>query len=677
MIFLNSLPLFTWILILIPLIIFIINERKFKKIKFSSINYLTKTKSINIKRIKLFNILLLIIRTVFIVLLLIISMRPVSKDSTLITSNGKLINIILVNDNFSNKFGKINGIKRIDLIDQIVSSITNEYPLNTKLKIISINKGLLYNGFNNKNISYKTIDSKSNIFTSFLNELKTEDFYLKNIHIISNINKKTYNKIENLYSDIKTKQIFFHYMPESNNNQFINNVRLLNNDNKNIFNFEVHIGNTSRNSKNLLLSVSQKKYLYSDKKISVSSVPIITKQIKLPNNSAILDTLSLNMKINMSTEIEFLLENKNNNSINHLVDDTYEDNSYSYIFNIPEKINLSIFYNEEKLKYNIEKILDTFKSHIAKIDSNILNINYIKTSNLDQFSKFSDNSNVLIFLGYDIFKTSDQRLLNKFYSNVNNQIIIMPSEKDFMKDSFNFTIDGLKNINSKNNKNYDSTYDKVYEYVDGQSVLIKNFKLFDYFYHSANKETLIKNSANKGIWTKYKTKNGSLDLLGFTLNNKNIFLKDQMLYLLPFFYNLIIYDRISYIDDNYSINKNIHFPNTENIKKVLFNFNNDSLVFYDEYSPQFFSKDIKMRIINNRINNIFSLNQTTLNLKDSLNIDSLSNNSTLIVRYNENISNKFHELLDSNEILRYLIYFLLFLFILEFYISNTRPPKSD
>jgi hypothetical protein len=282
-----------------------------------------------------------------------------------------------------------------------------------------------------------------------------------------------------------------------------------------------------------------------------------------------------------------------------------------------------------------------------------------------------------MFLGYDIFEKSEQKLLNKFYSNVNNQVIIIPSEKDFIKDSFNFIINSLKTINSKVHKNYEGTYDRAYEYIDGKSILIKNFKLFDYFYHLANKETLIKNSTNKGVWTKYKTKNGSLDLLGFTLNDKNIFLMDQILYLIPFFYNLIINDRISYIDDNYSLNQRIHFPNTENMKKVLFNSKNDSLIFYDEYSPKFFSKDIKIRIINNRIDNIFSLNQSTIILNDSLNIDSLSNNVISIIKYNENISNKFHQVLDSNRILRYLIYLLSFLFILEFYISNAKPPKSD
>jgi len=604
-------------------------------------------------------------------------MRPVSKDSSLISSNGKLINIILINDNFSNKYGQANGIKRIDQINQIISSITGEYPLDTKLKIISINKGLLYDGFNNKNISYKTIDLNTNIFTSFHNGLKDEEFYLKNIHIISNGNKETYDKIEKLYVDTKTKNIFFHYMPESNNNQFINNIRLLNKDEKNIFNFEVDIGNTANNSKSFLLSVNQKKYLYNNKKISTSSVPIITKKITVPENSTILDSLSLNMKINTSTEIEFLLENKNKNSINNLVDDNYEDNSYSYVFNVPEDINLSIFYNDEKLKNNIKKIIDSFKSYTIKIDSNILNVNYIKTNYLEQFSKIHDNQNILMFLGYDIFEKSDQSLLNKFYSKVNNQIIIMPSKNDFIKDSFNFIINGLKTINLKANKNYKGTYESAYEYIDGKSILIKNFKLFDYFYHLADKETLIKNSTNKAVWTKYKTKNGSLDLLGFTLNDKNILLIDQMLYLLPFFYNLIIYDRISYIDDNYSLNEKIHFPNTENIKKVLFNFKNDSLIFYDEYSPPFFSKDIKMRIINNRIDNIFSLNQASIILNDSLNIDSLSNNSTSIIKYNKNISNKFHQVLDSNKILRYLIYLLLFLFILEFYISNAKPPKSD
>jgi len=150
-----------------------------------------------------------------------------------------------------------------------------------------------------------------------------------------------------------------------------------------------------------------------------------------------------------------------------------------------------------------------------------------------------------------------------------------------------------------------------------------------------------------------------------------------MLYLLPLFYNLIIYNRLSYTSDNYSVNEQIYFPNTENIKKVIFNSKNDSLVFYDEYSPQFFSKDIKIRLLNNRIDNIYSFNQNSIDLKDSLNIDSLSKKDISVIKYNKNISNKFHEVLDTNKFLNYLIYLLLLLFILELYISNSKPPKSD
>jgi hypothetical protein len=604
-------------------------------------------------------------------------MKPINKDSTLISSNGKLINIILINDSFSNKQGNVNGIKRIDYINQIVSSISNEYPLDTKLKIISINKGLLYNGFNKKNISYKTIDSKKDIFNSFSNELKNEKSYLKNIHIISDDSKENYNKIETFYNNLNTKKIFFHYIPKSSNNQFINNVKLLDINDNNTFNFEVNIGNTANISRSFVISVNQKKYLYNNKNISASSVPIITKEITVPNNSAILDTISINIKINNSTEIEFLLENKNKNSFNNLDDDKSEDNSFSYVFNVPDKINLSIFYNDEKLKNNIKKILDSFKSQIVKIDSNILNINYIKTRYLEHFSKISDDKNIIMFLGYNIFKKSDQTVLKKFCSKINNQVIVMPSENDFTKDSFNFNINDIKSITSKINNNYDDTYDRAYEYINDKSVLIKNFKLFDYFYHQLDKQTLIKNSSNQGIWTKYKINNGTLDLLGFTISDKNVFLKDQMLYLLPLFYNLIIYNRLSYTSDNYSVNEQIYFPNTENIKKVIFNSKNDSLVFYDEYSPQFFSKDIKIRLLNNRIDNIYSFNQNSIDLKDSLNIDSLFKKDISVIKYNKNISNKFHEVLDTNKFLNYLIYLLLLLFILELYISNSKPPKSD
>ena len=69
MTFLNPLPIFVWLIPVIPTIIFLINRRNYKLVKFSSIKFLTNLKTDKINKIKLINILLLIIRTLILIII--------------------------------------------------------------------------------------------------------------------------------------------------------------------------------------------------------------------------------------------------------------------------------------------------------------------------------------------------------------------------------------------------------------------------------------------------------------------------------------------------------------------------------------------------------------------------------------------------------------------------------
>ena len=123
--FLNPLSLFFWFIPMIPIIIFLINRRNYKIVKFSSIKHLINLKTNEINRIKLLNILLLLLRTLILIIILIIIMRPhVDKLGLSNTnSNNKIINYIFIDDSFSNKYGFINNKERTYLIGKIVNNI--------------------------------------------------------------------------------------------------------------------------------------------------------------------------------------------------------------------------------------------------------------------------------------------------------------------------------------------------------------------------------------------------------------------------------------------------------------------------------------------------------------------------------------------------------------------------
>jgi len=74
--FLNSIILSALIAALIPLLIHLFNKQKTKKIKFSSLRFLKKLEKRRLKKVKIYQILLIIIRTLLIIFLILAFARP-------------------------------------------------------------------------------------------------------------------------------------------------------------------------------------------------------------------------------------------------------------------------------------------------------------------------------------------------------------------------------------------------------------------------------------------------------------------------------------------------------------------------------------------------------------------------------------------------------------------------
>ena len=247
--FLNPLPFFLWFIPLIPLLIFLINRRKHNLVEFSSIRFLMNLKKREINKLRLINIILLIIRTLILIIILLIIMRPEIENINIPSdiSDSKISNIILIDDSFSNQYGKIYGEDRKIIIENIIKNICDVYPVESNLKIAYLNQGPAFNVYNDQNFNYLSFNSVKNFtfleLANFLNE--EDDFEFKNLHIISNSNKTSIIKNKEIYSKIKNKNnlnIFYHYLPESSNNQYISNVHLINSENG-LFHYEIEFGN--------------------------------------------------------------------------------------------------------------------------------------------------------------------------------------------------------------------------------------------------------------------------------------------------------------------------------------------------------------------------------------------------------------------------------------------------
>jgi len=79
--FLNSIILSALLAALIPLLIHLFNKQKTKKIKFSSLRFLKKLEKRRLKKVKIYQILLIVIRTLLIVMLVLAFARPTFSGS--------------------------------------------------------------------------------------------------------------------------------------------------------------------------------------------------------------------------------------------------------------------------------------------------------------------------------------------------------------------------------------------------------------------------------------------------------------------------------------------------------------------------------------------------------------------------------------------------------------------
>ena len=261
--FLNTIPLPFWLLTLVPLAIFLLNRRQKQLVRFSSIKFLLKLKTDEINRIKLLNIILLIIRTLIILIILLIIMRPYYNNMALPAdfSDRKIHNFILIDDSFYNKYGFYDDDLRFNYIDKTVSKIAAQYKDNTKLTISSINKGLIFDGFNKDEVIYADLDKQIFNYTNNNIFYKQELNNINNLHLISNLNKNFINhindsvssKFDNFYN------VYYYNLPSIDSNIYISNVKLIDKDYNN-YKFRYEIGSLGFPDKDLNLSVYKNDY---------------------------------------------------------------------------------------------------------------------------------------------------------------------------------------------------------------------------------------------------------------------------------------------------------------------------------------------------------------------------------------------------------------------------------
>ena len=180
----------------VPLIFHLINNRKFKVIKFSSVRLIDYLKTKSIRKMNIVNILLLIIRMLIIVFLILAISRPIlrSISSTPKDPSSSSL-VIIVDDTFSN-MNSFNQEGRVKEIKDIISMVVKNYDQRVYLEVVSATKNLLYSGIlENFEIEKIPIDFSNktgnifNITSRYFTEGYSKDFINGEMFVLSDMNE--------------------------------------------------------------------------------------------------------------------------------------------------------------------------------------------------------------------------------------------------------------------------------------------------------------------------------------------------------------------------------------------------------------------------------------------------------------------------------------------------------
>ena len=166
-------PFFLWLipLVSIPLIIYLFNKNKSRKINFSSLMFLKFIEQDSIRKLNFLNILLLLIRIIIIFLIIMILSRPIYNSSSSWKDSSNDVAIIIIDDSFSMKSELLSQ----ELL-KIIKNITKSFDENTLIEIKSLNSDHHFHNTVNNQLMLK------NIIPTYIYD--TVDFsFLNNTHL--------------------------------------------------------------------------------------------------------------------------------------------------------------------------------------------------------------------------------------------------------------------------------------------------------------------------------------------------------------------------------------------------------------------------------------------------------------------------------------------------------------
>jgi hypothetical protein len=511
--FLNPLVLFGLAASAIPLIIHLLNLRKIKTIEFSSLKFLNELQKSSIKKMKIKQILLLIIRTLLLIFLILAFARPsVKSHLPILGSYSKTSAIILidnsysmdVSDEFGNRFNQAKSvaksiIKNLKEGDEAGFVLLSPNEANAK-KSLTRNLKLIDNELNSVNInnfSGNYINSLSKIQTL----LEDSKNLVKEVYIISDFQKSNIKENLDSLKFFDNNTIVYlvpigGYSKSEIQNLSIDSIKIA----SSIFqkNKPVETEFSVINLSNKQFSGIVASNYLNKQKLAQRSFDITSNESKMLNISSIPSVSGL-----YNGYIE--LEN----------DALEQDNKRYYGFILPEKPKSAIIGSDASIKYlKIILNLDIDGQNPTEILAN----REISSIDLSRFD-------VVYFTGP--FKKSDFAIIKQYTENGGGAFIFANSDTDPQ-----VFIDGMNNIGLNVQQSTNNNQEISIRKVDKMHPLFSNvFKnpadeklqiespKFNKFYKISGGQNII-NMDNGSILSEIKNKNGKILVFGSSTEEK-------------------------------------------------------------------------------------------------------------------------------------------------------------
>lgn len=427
--FLNPFFLFGLVAAAIPVLIHLLNLRKLKNIEFSSLKFLKELQKSKIRKLKIKQILLLVLRTLIIVFLVLAFSRPIIEGSipgfeTYAKSNIAILidNSISmdISDEFGNRFTQarkaaeriIQTMKESD--EAIIIEMTD--PNNSSQKSFNSNKELLKQYLSEVKISNRSasLDNSLRIGVKKLSQAKN---FAKEIFIISDGQKNIFTSSDTIF--VNNKNIGTYFIPIGVNSK--SDFENLSCDSIEIATKFYQIGKTielnaviknhsEKDVKGALISL-----LFNNQKVAQKTFDIQAKSTK---------TIPIGAPLQTTGAISATVELEN--------DAFLADNRRHFGFIVPNKPNIAIFgerddnfflralFSTEDAQNQITAsyfgINEIDRLDLSKYQCLVINNSNLNENNKQRIKEYLSNGGAALFFPDDV-TTDSYKLLQLYISN--------------------------------------------------------------------------------------------------------------------------------------------------------------------------------------------------------------------------------------------------------------------